>query len=212
MAPTQEGSRRIVGYWLAGTSGLVFGIVVLGGLTRLTESGLSMVDWSLIHFRAPRGDGEWQAYFEKYQQFPEYQLNNRDMTLAEFKRIYWMEHAHRVYGRLLGLFVVLPATVFLAKRWTTPGMRKILLGSMGLVVFQGLLGWYMVKSGLKQEIVERGEQARVSPYRLAAHLGSAFVLYLLSLGAGIKILAKGSRLRLIFSGGQTAAERAVVLG
>lgn len=199
MMSENGGTRRIVGHWLVATSGLVFGIVVLGGLTRLTESGLSMVDWSLLHFRAPKTDAEWQAYFEKYQQFPEYQLNNRGMTVEEFKRIYWFEHAHRVYGRLLGMFVVFPATFFVLKKWAAPGMRKVLMGCMALVGVQGLLGWYMVKSGLRREIVERGEQARVSPYRLAAHLGSAFVLYLVTLSAGIAILAPSSALRLAIS-------------
>ncbi len=131
-----NGARRIVGYWLVGASGLVFGIVVLGGLTRLTESGLSMVDWSLLHFRPPRTEAEWQAYFEKYQQFPEYQLNNRGMSLDDFKRIYWYEHAHRVYGRLLGMYVLLPSAFFIARGWVSPAMRRVLLGCSSLVIFQ----------------------------------------------------------------------------
>lgn len=131
-----NGAKRIVGHWMIGTSGAVFGIVVLGGLTRLTESGLSMVDWNLIHFRQPQNEAEWQAYFDKYQQFPEYQLNNRGMTLEEFKRIYWMEHAHRVYGRLLGLGIIVPSVFFIAKKWTSPGIRNVLIGCCGLVGFQ----------------------------------------------------------------------------
>lgn len=131
-----HGGRRIVGHWLVATSGLVFGIVVLGGLTRLTESGLSMVDWHLIHFRPPRTVEEWQQYFSKYQQYPEYQNQRRDMTLEEFKRIYWYEHAHRVYGRLLGLFVALPTAFFVARKWVSPRMRKVLLGCTALVGFQ----------------------------------------------------------------------------
>jgi cytochrome c oxidase assembly protein subunit 15 len=131
-----NGTKRIVGHWLIGTSGLVFGIVVLGGLTRLTESGLSMVDWKLLHFRAPGSQEEWQEYFEKYQQFPEYKLNNHGMTLDEFKRIYWFEHAHRVYGRLLGMFVLFPAAFFVAKKWASPGMRRVIMGCTGLVGFQ----------------------------------------------------------------------------
>lgn len=203
MMSETNGTRRIVGHWLVGTSGLVFGIVVLGGLTRLTESGLSMVDWKLLHFRAPDTEAEWQTYFEKYQQFPEYQLNNRGMTLDEFKRIYWYEHTHRVYGRLLGMFVLLPASFFVLKKWTSPAMRNVLLGCTALVGFQGLLGWYMVKSGLKQDIIEKGEQARVSQYRLAAHLGSAFILYLVTLSAGIRILAPPSTLHLAVTTPQT---------
>ncbi len=131
-----NGARKIVGYWLLGASGLVCGIVTLGGLTRLTESGLSMVDWSVIHFSPPASQAEWQAYFEKYQQFPEYQLRNKGMSLEDFKRIYWMEHAHRVYGRLLGLFIALPATAFIAKRWVSPGMRNVLIGCCTLVGIQ----------------------------------------------------------------------------
>lgn len=183
-----NGGRRAVGYWLLGTSGLVAGLVVLGGLTRLTESGLSMVDWRLVHFRAPQSEPEWQAYFEKYQQFPEYQLNNRGMALDDFKRIYWMEHAHRVYGRLLGLVIIGPSVFFAARRWVSRPVGRVLFGLCGLVGFQGLLGWYMVQSGLKQELVTAKEPVRVSQYRLAAHLGSAFALYLGLLNTGLRIL------------------------
>lgn len=95
-----------------------------------------MVDWSFMHFRPPSTEDEWQAYFEKYQQFPEYQLANRGMCLEEFKRIYWFEHAHRVYGRLLGLFVALPAAFFITKKWASPGMKKVLFGCTALVGFQ----------------------------------------------------------------------------
>lgn len=183
-------ARRVVGCWLAGGAGLVFGIVVLGGVTRLTGSGLSMVDWSLVHFRPPRSEDEWQAYFSKYQQYPEFKLNNADMTVDQFKRIYWMEHAHRVYGRLLGLYLILPGLWFTFRRgWINDARirRKVVLAS-GLVVFQGLLGWWMVKSGLGHEIVEKGEQPRVSPYRLAAHLASAFALYGILLTGALDVL------------------------
>lgn len=131
-----NGARRIVGHWLIATSGLVAGIVVLGGLTRLTESGLSMVDWKLIHFSPPKSVSDWQAYFDKYKEYPEYKINNRGMTLEEFKKIYYFEHAHRVYGRLLGLFVAVPTAFFISRKWVTPGMRNLLLGCTGLVVFQ----------------------------------------------------------------------------
>lgn len=120
--------RRLVGYWLLGGSGLVAGMVTLGGLTRLTESGLSMVDWHLIHFRAPRSDREWEAYFERYKQFPEYQMKNQGMSLSQFKRIYFMEHSHRVLGRLVGAYFLIP-TLFLTFRW-----------SIGRFPFGGLVG------------------------------------------------------------------------
>ena len=131
------GAKRLVGYWMIGTSGLVAGIVVLGGLTRLTQSGLSMVDWKLIHFRPPSSNKEWEEYFEMYKNSPEYQLNNRGMDLEEFKRIYWMEHAHRVYGRLLGLWIIGPSIYFLiSKSVYTKGIKAVLLASSSLVVLQ----------------------------------------------------------------------------
>ena len=176
--------ERVGGYWILGTSGLVAGIVVLGGLTRLTESGLSMVDWNFVHFQAPRNITEWEEYFRKYQQFPEYQMRNQGMTVDEFKRIYWMEHAHRVYGRLLGLWILVPGA--LMYRRSSPFVKKAILASSGLVVFQGLLGWWMVKSGLDEQLVQ--DVPRVSQYRLTAHLGSALVLFLLSLRTGLKVL------------------------
>lgn len=134
-----NGARKAVGYWLLSTSALVFGIIVLGGLTRLTESGLSMVDWKLLHFAPPKDQESWQAYFEKYQSFPEYQMSEHhaSMSLDQFKAIYWMEHAHRVYGRLLGLFVIGPAIIFCQSKWTSSKSLRILIGAIsGLVVFQ----------------------------------------------------------------------------
>lgn len=176
--------KEMRGYWFLGTSGLVAGIVVLGGLTRLTESGLSMVDWNFVHFKAPQNPAEWEKYFQKYQQFPEYQMQNCAMSVEEFKRIYWMEHAHRVYGRLLGLWILVPGA--LMYRRSSPFVKKMILASSGLVVFQGLLGWWMVKSGLDAEMVQ--DVPRVSQYRLTAHLTSALVLFVLSLRTGLKVI------------------------
>lgn len=110
------------------------------------------------------------------------------MELEDFKRIYWMEHAHRVYGRLLGLAIIVPSAVFALRGWVSPKWRRTLFGICGLVGFQGLLGWHMVRSGLSTDIVEKQQAARVSQYRLAAHLTSAFVLYLTLLRSGLKIL------------------------
>lgn len=190
--------EKMGGYWLLGTSGLVAGIVVLGGLTRLTESGLSMVDWNFVHFQAPKNQEEWEEYFQKYQQFPEYQIQNRGMTVDEFKRIYWMEHAHRVYGRLLGLWILVPGALMYRK--SSPFLRKMILVSSGLVVFQGLLGWWMVKSGLDAELVQ--DVPRVSQYRLTAHLTSALVLFALSLRTGLKVLNHASNTVLINNHGR----------
>jgi hypothetical protein len=119
-------AKRCVGHFLVLGGVLVCGIIALGGLTRLTESGLSMVDWSLIHFKPPQNDVEWAAYFEKYKQFPEFQLLNRDMTLEEFKFIYYMEFAHRVYGRCLGLFFFGGSMIFMARNMVTRPVRNTL--------------------------------------------------------------------------------------
>jgi cytochrome c oxidase assembly protein subunit 15 len=173
--------------WLFACAGIVAGIVVVGGMTRLTESGLSMVDWSLLHYKPPRTNTEWLEYFEKYKASPEWQILNRDMTVEEFKRIYYMEYGHRMLGRFLGVFYTVPMCYFL---WTRKSMsmrdRGILVGVAGMIFCQGLLGWYMVKSGLDPIIIENREHPRVSPYRLTAHLGLAFIIYLTLWRQGLK--------------------------
>ncbi|CAB4007381.1 cytochrome c oxidase assembly COX15 homolog [Paramuricea clavata] len=159
---------------------MVYGAVVLGGVTRLTESGLSMVDWHLIKgMKPPRTQQEWEDEFKKYQNFPEYKYLNEGMTLSEFKRIFYMEYAHRMWGRSIGAVFFLPAVFFAYKGWITKSLKPRLFIYGGLLAFQGLLGWYMVKSGLDEEKISKTQIPRVSQYRLAAHLGSAFALYAL---------------------------------
>ncbi|RKP22133.1 COX15-CtaA-domain-containing protein [Rozella allomycis CSF55] len=186
-----EGARKFVGHFLLISSAMVFGLVILGGLTRLTESGLSMVNWNLLHFTPPKNEDEWQEYFEKYKEFPEYKLINQNMTLQQFKFIYYMEFFHRVYGRILGgFFAGVSIPIILSKSLASPGTKKV-LGLINLMILsQGLLGWYMVKSGLDKRIVENNEWPRVSPYRLAAHLSSAFIIYLTMLIKGMSVLRK----------------------
>ncbi|CAK8688771.1 unnamed protein product [Clavelina lepadiformis] len=169
--------KKAIGWWLAGCCGMTVGAVVIGGVTRLTESGLSMVDWHLIKgMKPPTTHEEWTKEFEKYQQFPEFKILNHNMTLSEFKFIWHMEYGHRMWGRFIGLVYFLPLGYFLKKGWLDRKM-KIRTGILGsLLVFQGLLGWYMVKSGL-QDKFNQSEIPRVSQYRLAAHLGSAFLFY-----------------------------------
>ena len=104
---------------LLGNSGLVFRIVILGGLTRLTESGLSMVYWSLMGTKPPSTQAEWQAYFDKYKQFPEYMILNKNMTVDEFKSIYWYEYSHRMLGRVIGAFVLIPGAYFVARGYVS---------------------------------------------------------------------------------------------
>lgn len=172
-------NNRKIGFWLAGCSGMVVGAVVLGGVTRLTESGLSMVDWKLIKDMVPpKNEQEWQDEFEKYKQFPEWKYLNKDkqMTLEQFKFIFYMEWAHRMWGRLTGLVFLLPAAYFWKKGYFNSAMKKRIGVFSILLGFQGFLGWYMVKSGLN-EPEKQTDIPRVSQYRLAAHLGSAFLLY-----------------------------------
>nr|XP_057915145.1 cytochrome c oxidase assembly protein COX15 homolog [Doryrhamphus excisus] len=187
-------TNRIVGRWLLGCSGLVVGAVVLGGVTRLTESGLSMVDWHLVReMKPPQSEAEWQAEFSKYQQFPEFKIMNHDMTLSEFKFIFYMEWGHRMWGRLVGLAYILPTVYFWRKGYFTRSMKGKVLGLCGFVFFQGLLGWYMVKSGLEEK-PESHDIPRVSQYRLSAHLGSALLLYCASLWTGLTLMLPAHKL------------------
>lgn len=187
-------TNRIVGRWLLGCSGLVVGAVVLGGVTRLTESGLSMVDWHLVkEMKPPQTQAEWEAEFQKYQQFPEFKIMNHSMTLTEFKFIFYMEWGHRMWGRLVGLAYILPTVYFWRKGYFTRPMKGCVLGLCGFVCFQGLLGWYMVKSGLEEK-PDSYDVPRVSQYRLAAHLGSALALYCASLWTGLTLLLPANKL------------------
>ncbi|CAD1478938.1 unnamed protein product, partial [Heterotrigona itama] len=172
-----EKSNKSVGKWLLTCSGMVFVAVILGGITRLTESGLSMVTWKLLGEKMPTTESQWHAEFERYKQFPEYKTNNQNMILEEFKRIWWMEYLHRMWGRLIGAVFIIPATYFWAKGMLTRSMkiRVAVLGS--LIGLQGLMGWYMVKSGLEDRFVEPSDIPRVSQYRLATHLGVALIIY-----------------------------------
>uniref|UniRef100_A0A8C7X2N7 Cytochrome c oxidase assembly homolog 15 (yeast) n=1 Tax=Oryzias sinensis TaxID=183150 RepID=A0A8C7X2N7_9TELE len=181
-------TNRIVGRWLLGCSGLVVGAVVLGGVTRLTESGLSMVDWHLVReMKPPQTQEEWEAEFFKYKQFPEFKILNHEMTLPEFKFIFYMEWGHRMWGRLVGLAYILPTIYFWRKGYFTRSVKGKVLGLCGFVFFQGLLGWYMVKSGLEEK-QDSYDVPRVSQYRLSAHLGSALLLYTASLWMGLTML------------------------
>ncbi|KAK9806783.1 hypothetical protein WJX72_002648 [[Myrmecia] bisecta] len=169
-------AQRAVAWWLAGCAGWVFSMVVLGGVTRLTRSGLSMTDWKLAGERPPRSACDWEAEFAKYKASPEFQKVNRSMRLDEFKFIYWMEYAHRMWGRVLGLAFAGPALVFAARGY----INRPLAQRLGLLFLmggtQGLVGWWMVRSGLEAPPSE-WDVPRVSPYRLAAHLTSAVVIY-----------------------------------
>ena len=172
-------------------SGLVFAIVVVGGLTRLTESGLSITEWNLVTGTLPPLSHEaWMDEYNKYMVTPEGRLMNKDMTLDEFKRIYGWEWGHRFLGRIIGLAFLAPIPYFLYKRKASKKTAAMLFGIATLIGGQGALGWYMVKSGITTEAIQaRDGVPRVSQYRLAAHLGMAFLVYSLSLRHALGVRA-----------------------
>lgn len=162
---------RQLALWLLACALAIYAMILLGGVTRLTGSGLSMVQWRpIMGIVPPLGEQAWQEAFEQYRQFPEYQQVNRGMRLGEFKVIFMYEYLHRVLGRLIGLLFLLPLLLFAVAGRLRPGLWPRLLLLFLLGGCQGLLGWYMVQSGLV-------DRPSVSQYRLAAHLGLAVALY-----------------------------------
>ena len=166
-----KGARRAIRLWLAILFVMVAAMIALGGATRLTGSGLSIVEWAPVTgMLPPASDAEWQAEFEAYKQIPQYVEVNPDMDLAGFKRIYWWEWSHRLLGRLVGLVWAAGFVGFLAARRIPAGWTPRLLGLGALGGLQGAIGWWMVSSGLTEGMV------RVASYRLAVHLGLAFLI------------------------------------
>ena len=181
-AANEEADRRIA-MWLLVCGAMIFAMVVIGGVTRLTQSGLSMVEWKpLLGILPPLDDGEWRRLFGEYQRYPEYWVLNTGMTLDDFKRIFWFEYTHRLWGRLIGLVFLLPF-LYLLSRGRIGKRLGLHLGIIfALGALQGGLGWYMVKSGLVKD-------PAVSQYRLAAHLGAAFAIYAYILWIALGLLA-----------------------
>ena len=136
----------------------------------------------------PRSAEEWDSEFTKYRSSPEFKLLNPNMTVEEFKSIYYMEWTHRLWGRFVGLSFVIPAVYFIARGRVSAPMSRRLAGIAGLIGLQGVLGWWMVKSGLKDDLFVPGSHPRVSQYRLTAHLGAAFICYTAMLWNGLAIL------------------------
>jgi heme a synthase len=162
--------NRAIIIWLLVGAFLILAMVVIGGITRLTGSGLSMVEWKVLSGAIPPlNEAEWQVVFHKYQQFPEFQKVNFHMTLSGFKQIFWWEYLHRLLGRVIGLVFILPFLYFLAKKQVKGWLLRRLLFLLLLGMGQGLMGWIMVKSGLV-------DNPHVSHYRLAAHLFLALAL------------------------------------
>jgi cytochrome c oxidase assembly protein subunit 15 len=198
-------SRRSVAAWLLACCALVFVMVVVGGVTRLTHSGLSMVEWQpIVGVVPPFNDAQWEEAFAKYRGTPEFRLRNHDMTVEGFKGIFWWEYIHRLLGRLIGLFFLAGFLYFL--------LRKRLDGDvawkLGLIfvlgAVQGALGWFMVASGLVDE-------PRVSSVRLAAHLALAFVIYGAMLWVALDLLYRERGLASDGMRGRSGAMVALVL-
>jgi heme a synthase len=167
----QSDRQTIVAVWLLTCCAILFAMVILGGVTRLTGSGLSMVEWEPITGVLPPLDQEqWSRVFELYQQFPEYKVKNVGMSLEGFKSIFWLEYAHRLLGRLIGFIFFLPLVFFVVTGRVSKSLVPKLVLLFVLGGLQGLLGWYMVKSGLVHD-------PHVSQYRLTAHLGFALLIY-----------------------------------
>lgn len=163
-------ARRAIAAWLLLCAAMVCAIVVVGGVTRLTRSGLSIVEWQpLVGAIPPLTEAHWEALFAKYRATPEYKLVNFAMDLEGFKRIFWWEYFHRLLGRLVGLVYLLPFLWFLVRRRIERPLAWKLWGVFALGALQGALGWYMVKSGLVDD-------PKVSQFRLTAHLGVALAI------------------------------------
>jgi cytochrome c oxidase assembly protein subunit 15 len=163
--------RRAIRLWLLAVAALMVATLVVGGATRLTESGLSIVEWKPVTgVLPPISQQAWQAEFVKYQAIPQYRELNRGMTLDQFKVIYWWEWSHRLLARLVGAIFLVPFLVFLWRSWIEPGLRIRLWSLFGAGAFLGAVGWWMVSSGL-------AERVSVSQYRLAFHLTLACAIY-----------------------------------
>ena len=186
-SPALETMRaKVMARWLFSVAGMVLFMVILGGLTRLTHSGLSITEWKLFTgWIPPLNDADWADLFAKYQQSPEFHAMNPDMDVHGFKGIFWLEFVHRAWGRLLGFAFFLPFVFFMVRGWvrvSEPLFWK-LTGLLVLGGMQGVMGWFMVMSGL----VDRPD---VSQYRLTAHFGLALVIVAALLWVGMSLLHK----------------------
>lgn len=178
MPKKQKKTDKRVAIWLFISAFMVFLMVVIGGLTRLTESGLSITEWEPIKGTLPPfNEADWQQLLNEYRESPQYKKINAGMTLTEFKNIFWLEYIHRLMGRITGFVFLLPLVYFFIKKKISRELTKKLIFIFALGFTQAVFGWMMVKSGLK-------DQPNVSPYKLALHLGTAFVILALILWAG----------------------------
>lgn len=179
----REHDARAVGRWLAFWAFLVFLTVIVGGATRLTESGLSITEWKPITgIVPPLSEAQWLVEFEKYRRIPQYEQLNAGMSLSDFKVIYLWEFMHRIVARLVGAAYLIPLLWFAARRRLAREDKPVLLLLLALLALQGGMGWWMVSSGLS-------ERTEVSQYRLAAHLSLALVIYAITVWKSAALLA-----------------------
>lgn len=179
--------RRQVAAWLLACAALAFLVVLVGGVTRLTRSGLSIVEWQpLIGALPPLTQADWEALFAKYRETPEFRQVNFSMTLEGFKRIFWWEYIHRLLARLIGVVFLLPYFYFLVRRKVDRALAWKLGGVFLLGALQGGVGWFMVKSGLVDD-------PKVSPVRLTLHLGLALAIFSAELWLAMQLLAPKQR-------------------
>lgn len=182
----RETHDKQVARWLFTIAGMIFVMAVIGAITRLTESGLSIMEWAPFSGALPPfSSDEWQRLFDLYRQIPEYQTQNLGMTLEEFKEIFWWEWIHRFWGRLIGIAFALPFFYFLLRRRLPRWIVPHLIAALVLGGLQGALGWFMVASGFAQ-------RDDVSQYRLVAHLTLALALYAYVLWLGLKLTYQGA--------------------
>ena len=182
MKTSVDKNSLAVARWLLICCGLVFAMVVLGGFTRLTGSGLSMADWRpLMGVLPPLTDAEWQRVFDLYRQTPEFLKVNSHMDVEAFKGIFWLEYLHRLLGRLIGIAFLVPFIYFVVKGYIARQEWPKYLLMFVLGGLQGLLGWYMVKSGLV-------DMPHVSQYRLTAHLTAAFLIYAFMMWVALSLM------------------------
>jgi heme a synthase len=171
VSPTQASSLSAVRVWLLAVAGLIALMVLVGGATRLTESGLSITEWKPVTGALPPlGHAEWDKAFEAYKQIPQYRMLNAGMTLSDFKTIFWWEWSHRLLGRVIGAVYLLPFLFFLWRGGMSGELKRRLWLIFGLGALQGAVGWWMVASGL-------AERTEVSQYRLATHLVLALLIF-----------------------------------
>lgn len=182
-----ENPHAAVGKWLLGTGGMVVGMIHIGGVTRLTQSGLSMTSWSPLGSLPPITDEQWEEEFARYKQFPEWQ-QRKSMTMSEFQFIFAWEYGHRMLGRLVGIVFVAPWVYFTARGRIPKGYQGKMVGLLTMGGTQGLVGWWMVKSGLGNDRMGDRKEIRVRPVRLASHLSMAFATYGALLWTGWDIL------------------------